>query len=697
MISAVASSPSIFSDSSPSSFNAHSSERSRISKVWQHSLLGPDPILQLIKQETSVWQRLKLAFQKKSPVYRATIALSLQDPNDNWEEAQNTLLQAFESSEYQKLRRPLRIILKKLSEPQLKEVFQKLILKSVESDEEAFVQNCLGLITLGEMQELLGVLFDQNSDEISLRAELWEKSYKALTSSSFDKEVKRFFPSLINFFHSFIDTFLMAFSFFQIGKEPNSSWEASHFLEVYGKMFTVPVIIFAAFTGVVKSSWAAAICTLGTVLLLLAALSAYLKWLKPSPSLVRPFQNMSSNADRGLIEPVTGRDDVIRKIFRCFDQATPGFRTTPLIVGETGGGKNATIDQLVLDLKSGKYPRYANKKVQKVNTSLLIPQAHETDKLQSIKDRLGPDREDEILVFDEAHVALDPKCRAILGKALMTDLDPNPEGFPYVILLTNNEGFRDYFSKESDFLRRLTVIHLHSTNKNSTLHILREIKLREAPEFEISDEILGCIYDLTSKRMPHKPQPGISRTILSKAVAIMRQKHEPVELRDKQEEYEHLCSSYKLNLNKPTRKEIAAKIRKIKQEITLIREGQEKIERPRNLLLKLRKQNAHQKLNLLSLGYKISHEKNKNALDKLKKESLFTDSFLMSYLDDAIKNLEQTVRKDASEAHPLQELNEELIKKLVEEEVANAEATQKKMNGNSWMDWWQQWIARVRK
>lgn len=638
------------------------------SAIWSRAM--PDPIFTQLQHENTAWLRVKSVLAMKSNLYKSIKKLADGDPNIEWAINKQALIQAFTSADYPHLRYPLRKILTKLSESQLKEVFHSLLEKEVSSGQASLINNCLNLISLEEMEAFLHTSFSDMENRIQMNARLWEESLQA-HSVSREKQAKYPLASAINFIHCLLDTVLMAFRFFEMGKEPSSSWEASHFIQVYGQLLTFPVILLTLLNGFIASPGMALLITAVAVFGLASALMAYVKWLKPCPQHVEPFINLTQEALEGRLKPVHYRDEEMNKVIRCFTGSEES-RQHPVLVGLPGVGKSELVNGLAWKIAHGQIPSLKNKQVFAVNAGDLLNNFGSEHKLRKAIQRIGKHGKDVILFIDEAQIAY-RENNTHLGTQLLTVLGTGKGSLPFCILATTPQGYQDCLAAQAQgpqnglshdglaFSRRTNKIEITPTDKTQTVNILRDMLLREAPEIEETPGMLESIFKMASELKG--AQPDISKRILGQALSSlkMQERSDSPELQAKKKEADELLSQYQLHFHQPEGQQILAQLNAVRAGIAPLQEAQERENTVQAHMHGLKKQKSLQKINLLSLAFKISQEGGGAELQKLKKQLLFVQHYYLPYI-------EQELAKHNGRAQG--SLDIALIQRLVEEERA---------------------------
>lgn len=486
---------------------------------WHRYVPSNDPILQQLSKENTCWERFKALFQKNAALTKQIISISKQPKIEQANISKISM--AFESPEYHRMRPHLRIILTKLNTDQRTEVFNNLIQKSIDSGKQIALYNCLALITMDELLQGLNVTADNMKLAIQCMAKC-ESIFLEKAAATEKMKHSSVFSYIAHLFHGLMDTLIMSCYFFELGKEPSTSWDASYLISAYGKLLAAPLVIFTALVTVLPVVNAIAF-TAAAVLAIIFLIMAYIKWWKPCPENFELAQNLTTMAREGRLEPVIGREDEVEQLIQCLASSSSSSRTHPFLLGDSGVGKTEIVKGLAMRIAQGTVPEcLKNKKVIMFNTAKLAdPDRHDTvDRVQRLMTRLGKNRKDVIVFFDEIHNAfIDSRATRKVGEALKTILDTNPDGLPYAIAATTKDDFNTYITDHA-FKRRFQIIPVNQTPMQKTLWILREIVHREAFDLNVSPESLQKIWDESQKPKAPKNAPAQPAAVAQQPLAM---------------------------------------------------------------------------------------------------------------------------------------------------------------------------------
>lgn len=520
---------------------------------WHQYVPSSDSVMKQLTKENTAWEKFKEKFRTDTSLIKAIDKLSQKsDLTNGWPADLLTVADAFSSQDFLRLKIPLRKILVAMTTSQRKELFDCLIKRSMKCENFSGIKNCLELISWNELHQMLNMTGDDMKETIQCLASCENEFNKkaamlqAMTSTS----TSNYVAGLI---HGILDTLLMSISFFEIGKEPSTSWDASYLLKAYGEVLGAPLALFAALSAVLPF-WMALLITAAAVLAIVLLLMAYIKWWKPCPENVEPCINLTALAKQGKIEPVYGCEKDINKLIKLLSSSTDGARLHPILVGPSGVGKTERVKGLALRIAQGRVPDcLKNKTVFMVTTPHLMSkdQYDNKDKIRRMIERLGKYKKDVIVFFDEIHACMDKTSK--MSDKLKNVFDTTPESLPYCIGATNEY---DKIAADDAFAGRFDKIEVKESKTKSTLWILRDMAYREAKDFHIPDDCIEAIAKMKGK-LAHPKGP---KRMLAKVISNMKLQNSGYRSNDeyskKISKKESLMSAYRLSQDPQLLKEL---------------------------------------------------------------------------------------------------------------------------------------------
>lgn len=245
---------------------------------------------------------------------------------------------------------------------------------------------------------------------------------------------------------------------------------------------------------------------------------------RPVPKALAYAENWDTLLEKPFGTHIASRKEVVDEIAKLLNGKQPGKRY-PLLIGQSGVGKTATLKTFAEAIKKGDYPELVGKKVFYINTAELAnsSESYSGNKaLSRISKQLGKHRNQVILILDEIHMACQ-KEHSLIGDQLKRYLDPGEENFPYVIgISTEEEYYRDIYKEHSAFARRFKTIAMENTTSIETAQILETAALTRNPDIPANQKDLAFLIK-TIKEVFGKttPEPLTSLQILSRCMEVI--------------------------------------------------------------------------------------------------------------------------------------------------------------------------------
>jgi Cdc6-like AAA superfamily ATPase len=403
----------------------------------------------------------------------------------------------------------LKITFEKLPVEKVDEFLQKIAFEGVKENIATLHCLALSLISYDRLHEVMEHKEKEYSDggykDISEIASDVAKYHTSPPQSkvkkSFYLEVKRSLSFVLNFIPNLISTFLIAFSLYDIGKDPQSAWEASAMLDVYYKFFMIPaalvVILKVFFPAVGLSVYAMAA---GIIALAIVALVIYIKWFQPCPNNLPHCYNLTQDVELGYQSPVIGREKEIDRLVKMFSSLDNNTASHALLVGPTGVGKTEIVKGLAQRIIQGKkdIPKsLRNKKVFLINTASLVQGGMfgYADQMKFLLNRIKGHENEAIFFFDEFHVAAREKK---LADYLKQELN---RGRIHVIAATTTEEYQKCILPDEALDRRFEKIYVSDMDDVNVKEVLQSIVRETTKCVFVDDQMIDLIIQKTKEVM----------------------------------------------------------------------------------------------------------------------------------------------------------------------------------------------------
>lgn len=621
--------------------------------------------------------------------------VSIDVASEKWANNREILVKgicALESRKSTPLDSALESAFKQLTPHAIDDLLKALAVASIKEKNERLADSGLNYLSLDQIDEI----FKENSKKTSTVkdfAEFLHKNYPESPDSALKKsfwlEMKRIFSFIINFIPNLINTFLIAFSLYDIGKEPQSAWEASALLDVYYKFVMIPAAIVVVVSFLLPSIGASVYAiTLGVLLATATALIVYIKWLRPCPASLPHCQNLTLDAKLGYLTPVIGREEEIQKLVSLFTSLDDNSSRHALLVGSSGVGKTEIVRGLAQRIAQGDVPKQLlGKKIFVINTASLVQGGMwgYADQMNVLMNRIKGYEKEVVFFFDEIHVAL--KNKSCLSDFLKPLLD---RGKIHCIAATTTEEFNKYIKGSSEkpgdpaFARRFEKIDVEDMTDGDTKRVLQALSRDSSRSVHIEDSALDTIIEKTkafvatqSETALKRHQPAFAVEVLTHAVNTVAASHDPtfqpLDLTEKKSTLDSLrqsltahCNNFRSHTNEG--RDLIEKIQNLEEEILQL----EKQNSENNTLIKdVKTLLALQKQHLQAVGNLAKEAL--NADEKIQKQRLKHLFFETEYYLPGLQKMIEEIKKQVCSESFRVSVDSLLVEKIIDEMIRKDE------------------------
>lgn len=575
------------------------------------------------------------------------------------------------SPEFNSLKSDLAKIVAKLENRQLKTLL-KSVFRDIQ-DTNLLIPRLNGLLQLQKIESLLGFTPLEEAKRVS---KFVEGEYQAVSEEkkqTYLRTAKIYITSMIEWV---IENFKMAFALNDIGGEVDDPAQATmRVMMLFSLWGSLNAWLLSLSTMLGSAVLTAAVVSCG-LFVGAAALVFYQRWLKPIPEHCAPFENYTSAEAKGeWTDNIATLKSKIQEVIDALMANSESTWLQPVLIGAPGTGKTTIMRGVAARINSGDVPeRLKGAKMFVGNCADLMPENtskvnknRSVDNLTKFTNILRPFKWKVVLGLDELHTLAMNHSNLI--EKIKTTFSPGPSGFPYCIGATTPAEFKRYLASNPAFVRRIKIIPVDPTDKETTILILETMALQEADDLDIEHDVCETVYNLCEKHFPDMAQPAMAKTILAKAFSEARNvKNHELEklLQGKQNEKASLMHVFQrskdVNTQTEKGKAYVASIDKLDAAIKFLENSIQKEQNIYAKLASLKRQRNELKKEIYGMAIKI---KQGQASEDFIKTFALKQNYLLPSLDQSICLLQKT--------HSCGIVDKKLIQKIIFKEVEDRE------------------------
>ncbi|UBF24938.1 ATP-dependent chaperone ClpB [Kovacikia minuta CCNUW1] len=291
-------------------------------------------------------------------------------------------------------------------------------------------------------------------------------------------------------------------------------------------------------------------------------------------------RDLTQLAHEGLLDPVIGRDEEIRRTIQILSRRT---KNNPVLIGEPGVGKTAIVEGLAQRIVSGDVPEsLRDRKLIALDMGALIAGAKYRgefeERLKAVLKEIQEAQGKIVLFIDEIHTVVG--AGATQGSMDASNLlkPMLARGELRCIGATTLDEYRKYIEKDAALERRFQQVYVDQPSVEDTISILRGLKERYELHHgvKISDSALVAAATLSARYISDRFLPDKAIDLVDESAAKLK-----MEITSKPEELDEIdrkilqLEMERLSLQKETDSASRERLERLERELAELKERQD--------------------------------------------------------------------------------------------------------------------------